>query len=87
MGANLVQLRYRGKDIAVRLEAEAGLSLWVDGCLRKQRPVADRVYLWTNIELEWEEHHYVEVYFHGETGGMKITANGNTLHDTQTGSG
>lgn len=66
----------------MRLDAETGLSLWVDGCLRKQRPVGERVYLWTNIELEWEEHHYVQVYFHGDTGKLKITANGKILHNT-----
>ena len=81
----MVNLRYRGKEIEVRLDAETGLGLWVDGCLRKQRPVGEYVYLWTNVELEWEEHHYVEVYFQGESGRMKITANGKTLLDTESG--
>ena len=73
-----IRLPYRGNEIVVRLEPGV-LSLWVNGCLRKQRPARGQVYLWTNIELEWEEHHYVEVYFHCETGLLKITANGKAL--------
>jgi len=87
MGAMLVNLHYRGKKIEVRQEAEISLSLWVDGCLRKKRPIRENVYLWTNIELEWEEHHYVEVYFQGDTGSLKITANGNILFDREEESG
>lgn len=79
MDTEEIRLQYRGNDIAVRLEPGRGLSLWVNGCLRKLRPMEGHVYLWTNIELDWEEHHYLEVYFNSETGMMKITANGKML--------
>jgi hypothetical protein len=78
-----IQLPYRGNDIVVRLQTDTGLSLWVNGCLRKQRPANGQVYLWTNIELEWEEHHYLEVYFHCNTGLLKITANGEVLENVR----
>ena len=56
---------------------DGGLELWLDGCLRKRREPSGRypMYVWTNIELDWEEHHYVEAYYDA-SGRLKITVNG-----------
>ena len=79
MNKEELRLSYRGKQVLVRLDKSASLSLWIEGCLRKERPVKAKVYLWTNVELDWEEHHYLEVYYQRETGRIKITANSETL--------
>ena len=36
-----------------------------DGYLRKRRDASDKrpQYVWTNVELEWEEHHYIEARY------------------------
>ncbi|MBV1904462.1 MAG: hypothetical protein KUG75_00180 [Pseudomonadales bacterium] len=72
-------INFQGKDIVLRLSLSDGLSLWVEGCLRKQRSFADQIYLWTNVELDWEQHRYLEVYYQAETGNLKLTANGSTI--------
>ncbi len=87
MDTEEISLHYRGNDIVVRLEPGKGLGLWVNGCLRKLRPAKGQVYLWTNVELEWEEHHYLEVYFNSETGRLKVTANRESLVDAESWSG
>lgn len=49
-------------NVVVAEDASGRLSLWLDGCLRKARtPDASGVYLWTNVELPFEDHHLVEV--------------------------
>lgn len=56
---------YRGRDFAVRQIEEGELALMLGKVVRKQCPPSDREpqYLWTNVELEWEEHHYIEVRY------------------------
>ena len=74
---------YRGRDFAVRQTAEGELALMLGKVVRKTCPPSDREpqYLWTNVELEWEEHHYIEVRYWAASGRLRITANGRTLHD------
>jgi hypothetical protein len=36
-------------------------------------------YVWTNVELEWEEHHYIEARYWADSGELKITVNGDPL--------
>lgn len=52
-----------GQHVVELTEAEDGtLTLWLDGCVRKRRPRGARgTYLWTNVELPFEDHHLVEV--------------------------
>ena len=33
----------------------------------------------TNVELEWEEHHYVEARYWASSGEVSVTVNGNVL--------
>jgi hypothetical protein len=37
--------------------------------------------VWTNIELHWEEHHYIEARWWPETHRVHFTVNGSTLLD------
>ena len=74
---------YRGREFAVHQTAEGELALMLGKVVRKQCPPSDREpqYLWTNVELEWEEHHYIEVYYWPGSSRLRITANGQPLHD------
>ena len=74
---------YRGREFAVHQTAEGELALMLGKVVRKQCPPSDREpqYLWTNVELEWEEHHYIEVRYWARSGRLRITANGQPLHD------
>ena len=49
--------------------------------LRKRRDRGEKEpqYVWTNVELEWEEHHYVEVRYWAGSGRLAITVNGEAL--------
>ncbi len=68
---------HRHKTFSVVVTDDGGLELWLDGCLRKRRePGRDPLYVWTNIELDWEEHHYVEVRFYQDRGDLEVTING-----------
>lgn len=67
------------RRFSVLITDDGGLELWLDGCLRKRREPSDRdpLYVWTNIELDWEEHHYVEArYFRRGGEGGKSGENG-----------
>ncbi|MDE0444505.1 MAG: hypothetical protein OXL38_20675 [Gammaproteobacteria bacterium] len=69
---------HRHKTFSVVIADDGGLELWVDGCLRKRRDPQPRdpLYVWTNIELDWEEHHYVEVRYYRRRDELKVTING-----------
>ena len=75
---------YRGRDFAIRQTAEGELALWLGKVVRKRCPPSDRApqYLWTNVELEWEEHHYIEVYYWPDGRRLRIAANGKSLYDS-----
>ncbi len=57
------------------------LELWLDGCLRKRREAGGRepLYVWTNIELDWEEHHYVEARYQTDRRELRVTINGESV--------
>jgi hypothetical protein len=53
-------LNLAGHPVDVIAEADDHLALYVDGCLRKRRQ-GTPCYLWTNVELPFEDHYLVEV--------------------------
>jgi hypothetical protein len=55
----------------------------MDGCLRKRRERGEREpqYVWTNVELEWEEHHYIEARYWAHSCRLRVTVNGAVLFD------
>lgn len=82
--ARAVDLPVGHKTVRVTVTADGGLELWLNGCLRKRREPTERdpLYVWTNVELYWEEHRYVEArYYRGADGGLEVTINGDTVYE------
>lgn len=75
--------QHRHKAFAVRLTPEGTLELYVGDCLRKHRPRTRREpqYVWTNVELEWEEHHYIEVKYWASERRLLVTVNRDAIFD------
>lgn len=74
---------HRHKPVRIVVTNDGTLELYVDDCLRKDRPLGQREpqYVWTNIELEWEEHHYVEVRYWPGTARLQVTINREVVID------
>ena len=74
---------HRHKPFRIRIGDDGVLALYVDGCLRKARPRTGREpqYVWTNVELEWEEHHYIEARYWHSTGQLRVTVNRESIFD------
>ena len=82
-GSKTFQLNYRNRPVELEIVGDRELVLRLDGVVRKRR---DRegvscVYVWTNIELHWEEHHFIEARWWPETQRIHLTVNGTTLLD------
>lgn len=73
-----VSFQHRHKCIAFRLADDGALELYLDNCLRKRRERGEREpqYVWTNVELEWEEHHYIEARYFAGRDQLEVTVNG-----------
>ena len=78
------ELDYRNKRIGVAIEHDRELVMCLNGVERKRRTRdgASCLYVWTNVELEWEEHHFIEARWWPDSGRLRITANGSALLDT-----
>ena len=76
--ARRFDIAHRHKTFSLILADDGALELWLDGCLRKRRQPSERdpLYVWTNIELDWEEHHYVEARYYQQRGELKVSING-----------
>lgn len=74
---------HRDRQFQVLVTPAGTLELWLDGVLRKERPAqgAEPQYVWTNVELQWEEHHYIEARFWASDGRLAITVNRQPLHE------
>ena len=77
-----VHVRFSLGDHVVEVTEDASgtLSLAVDGCLRKRRS-AEIDYLWTNVELPFEDHHLVEVRRRAGDAPA-VTVNGDVVRPT-----
>ena len=75
--------QHRHKQFFIRLTDAETLELYVDNCLRKDRPRSGKEpqYVWTNIELEWEEHHYIEARYWASDKRLQVTVNGEPMYD------
>ena len=75
-----VEFRHRNKSFFIELPDDGSLELYVDGCLRKRRARGEREpqYVWTNMELEWEEHVYIEARYWASSGRLDVSVNGKT---------
>ena len=79
-----VDLPVGHKTVRVTVTADGGLELWLNGCLRKRREPSghDPLYVWTNVELYWEEHRYVEArYYRRDTGRLEVAVNGDSVYE------
>jgi len=78
-----ITFQHRYKPFEIRLTDDGGLELYLDDCLRKRREAGEREpqYVWTNVELEWEEHHYVEARYWASQDRLVVTVNGAALLD------
>lgn len=76
-----VTFTHRHKSFELRVTDNGAVELYLDDCLRKRREAGLREpqYVWTNVELEWEEHHYIEARYWASTGRLQVTVNGDTL--------
>ena len=59
--------------------------LRINGCVRKTRSIVygRPNYVWTNIEMEWEEHRYLEGWLERTDTGydLRVTENGVSIVD------
>lgn len=71
------------KHVEIVLKADGSLELWVESCLRKKRKMSNQrsLYLWSNVELLWEEHRFIEVRYFPEISRLWVTINGETIVD------
>ena len=78
-----ITFQHRHKPFEFRLTDDGGLELYLDDCLRKRRDAGEREpqYVWTNVELEWEEHHYIEARYWASQDRLVVTVNGAGLID------
>ena len=76
-----ISFDHRHKSFEIILTDEGAIELYLDNCLRKRRDPGPKEpqYVWTNVELEWEEHHYIEARYWAGTGVLKVTVNGDNL--------
>ena len=74
---------YRNHRVTVAVEADGDLVLYLNGVERKRRSRVGVVcvYVWTNVELEWEEHHFIEARWWPTEGRVVVTVNGSPLID------
>jgi len=78
-----ISFDHRHKSFQLILTDDGAIELYLDNCLRKRREPGSKEpqYVWTNVELEWEEHHYIEARYWASSGAVKITVNGEKLVD------
>lgn len=83
--SDVIEFSHRHKQFQVRLTDDGALELYLDNCLRKRREPGEREprYVWTNVELEWEEHHYVEARYWPSRRTLKVDVNGTTVLERQ----
>ena len=80
-------LDYRNWQLRIEVGPGDRLALFANDCLRKERVGApdEVLYVGTNLELEWEEHHWLEARLLPTLGGadggpaqrvLRVTVNG-----------
>lgn len=72
-----IELKHRHKTYHLFIRSSGALELHMDRCLRKRREAqaSEPQYVWTNVELEWEEHHYIEARYFKSRDELIITVN------------
>lgn len=72
-----IELPLGHKTFRLVVKANDDLELYVDNCLRKRDKAAGSqvLYVWTNVELHWEEHRFVEARFDRLARKLNVTVN------------
>jgi hypothetical protein len=85
-GSRRYRLNYRDRPVELEIDGDE-LVLRLDGVERKRRhrEGVSCAYVWTNIELHWEEHHFIEGRWWPASGRVLLTVNGSTLIDETPG--
>jgi len=76
-----IPFEHRRRPFEIRIDDDGALELYLDCCLRKRCAPTGREpqYVWTNVELEWEEHHYVEARYWAGERRLLVTVNRDPL--------
>lgn len=85
--SQVVEFQHRHKRFELRVAGDGALELYLENCLRKRRErgVREPQYVWTNVELEWEEHHYVEARYWASSGRLRVDVNGTPVLERRLG--
>ena len=83
--AHRFDIPHRHRTFSILVADDGALELWLDGCLRKRRDPSERepLYVWTNIELDWEDHHYVEARYFQAHRKLNVRVNGERILERQ----
>ena len=80
-GTSLYAFTLGVHHVELQAHADQSLSLWLDGIIRKQRGEGGGpAWLWTNVELPFEDHHLVEVRRDAE-GTLDLRVNDTPLDE------
>ena len=73
---------YRDRPFCLAVNEAGTLWLHLDGVLRKEGLDSGKspLYVWTNVELQWEEHHYLEARYWPDGRRLEVTVNRMPLH-------
>ena len=78
--SHCIEYQHRHKTLQLKLTQDGALELCMDGVVRKRREAGrEPQYVWTNVELEWEEHHYVEARYWASKDELLVTINGDEV--------
>ena len=70
------------KQFFISIDKDENLELYVDGCLRKRDDSESAVrFVWTNIEMDWEIHRFVEAWYDSRSQNLKVTVNQREVSD------
>ena len=72
-----IELGHRHKTYHLFVRESGALELHMDHCLRKRREASDTEpqYVWTNVELEWEDHHSIAARYWASRAELVVTVN------------
>lgn len=72
-----IELPLEHKTFILVVRENDDLELYVDNCLRKRDSAGGSrvVYVWTNVEMHWEEHRFVEARFDRRSRQLHVTVN------------
>ncbi len=73
-GSLRFRFRYEMYRVELQIRPDDELVLLAGNIVRKRRHPgpSGSAYVWTNLELYWEEHHFVEAYLSRRNGSIRL---------------